>query len=54
MDWLKARILEISTWRGIGGMVTALGLATAGQVDAVIAIGVAIISAVEVLRKDAK
>lgn len=53
MNWLKLRLLEVSTWRGIGGLVVALGLASAGTVDVIIAAGVAMLSAVEVVRKEA-
>ena len=51
-DWIKRRGGEASTWRGVGGLVVAVGLASQGQVDAVIAVGVALLSAVEVVRRD--
>lgn len=46
------RLKEPSTWRGFGGLLVALGLASAGSVDAILAIGAAIMSAVEVFRSE--
>lgn len=51
-NWFVLRMLEPSTWRGVGGLVTAFGLATGGQVSAVISVGIAIISAVETMRSE--
>lgn len=54
MDWMKSRLIEVSTWRGIGALVVTLGLASAGTVDAVIAAGAALLSLVEVVRSEKK
>ena len=54
MDWLKKRVVEVSTWRGVGGLLVALGLVSAGQVDLIIAAGMAVVSVVEVIRKEAE
>lgn len=43
---------EPSTWRGIGGLVVALGLASGVQVDAVIAVGALVMGATEVIRAE--
>ena len=51
-DWIKRRGGEASTWRGVGGLVVAVGLASQGQVDAVIAVGAALMSAVEIMRSE--
>lgn len=51
MDW-RRKAVEISTWRGVGGLLVALGLASQGAVDAVVAVGVAVVSAVEFFRRD--
>ena len=52
MEWLKNRIKEPSTWRGVGALAVALGLATAGTVDAAIAAGMALMSLVEIVRRE--
>jgi hypothetical protein len=54
MKRLKDFMLNMTAWRGIGGLIVSLGLATVGQVDAVIAVGVAIASAAEVIRGGAE
>lgn len=51
---VKQMALEPSTWRGVGALVVAFGLASASTVNAVVAAGVAIAGAVEVIRKEAK
>lgn len=51
-DWIKARAMEPSTWRGVGGLLVGLGLASAGTVDAVISLGVALLALVEVVRAE--
>lgn len=48
------RLKEPSTWRGLGGLLVALGLASAGSVDAVVAVGAALLSVVEVVRRESK
>lgn len=52
MDWIKARIVEASTWRGLGALVVTLGLASAGTVDAVVSVGMALLSLVEMIRAE--
>lgn len=52
MEWLKRRAVEVSTWRGVGALLVALGLVSAGSVDAAIAAGVALIGLVEVVRRE--
>lgn len=54
MDWFKKRVLEVSTWRGVGGLLVALGVASAGSVDAVVAVGAALIALVEIVRDEKK
>jgi hypothetical protein len=49
---LKARAMEPSTWRGLGGLFVAFGMATGGQVDALVAVGAALLSLVEVFRRE--
>ncbi|MGV1035357.1 MAG: hypothetical protein ACOYBP_09120 [Microbacteriaceae bacterium] len=51
---LKARALEPSTWRGLGGLLMVFGLASAGQIDAVVAVGTALMALVEVFRREAQ
>lgn len=51
-NFFKARAMEPSTWRGIGGLLVAFGLATGGQVEALVAVGAAVLSLVEVMRKE--
>lgn len=51
-ELLWKKLKEPSTWRGIGGFIVALGLASVGSVDAVIAAGMAIVSAVEIIRRE--
>lgn len=50
MDWLKVRAVEPSTWRGIGSLLVVLGIASAGTVDAAVAVGLAVVSLVEIVR----
>lgn len=50
MNWLKKRVVEVSTWRGVGALAVTLGLASAGQVDAIVALGMGLVSIVEVVR----
>ncbi|MGV0950471.1 MAG: hypothetical protein ACOYB3_07325 [Azonexus sp.] len=51
---LKDRALEPSTWRGLGGLLMVFGLASAGQIDAVVAAGTALLALVEVFRREAQ
>lgn len=49
---LRKMAVEPSTWRGVGGLLVTLGLASSGSVDAVVAIGAGLLSLVEVIRKE--
>ncbi len=49
---LRARLLEPSTWRGLGGLLIAFGLASTGQVELVVGAGAALLSLVEVFRRE--
>ena len=52
MDWLKARAVEPSTWRGLGWLLVALGLVPAGSVELIVSAGVALVGVVEVVRRE--
>lgn len=52
MEWLKRRAVEPSTWKGLGWLLVAVGVLPVGAVDAVAAAGVAIVGAVEMIRKE--
>ena len=54
MEWLKARVVEPSTWKGVGWVLVALGLVPVGSVDLVVSAGVALVGLVEVMRKEKK
>ena len=49
MEWLKARVVEPSTWKGVGLVLVALGLLPVGSVDLVVSAGVALVGLVEVI-----
>lgn len=51
-DRLRQMAVEPSTWRGVGGLLVTLGLVSAGSVDAVVAIGVGVLSLVEIVRRE--
>lgn len=51
-DFLKQRLKEASTWRGIGGVMVAAGLIAPGAVETLVGAGVALAALVEVLRKE--
>lgn len=53
MDWLKERAGEASTWKGIGWLLVAFGILPAEAVPDIVAIGAAVIGAVEVVRREA-
>lgn len=47
MEYIKARLTEASTWRGLVAIVTALGVALSPeQVEAIVAIGLAVMGVV--------
>lgn len=52
VGWLLRRAAEPSTWRGVGGLLVAAGLVSAGSVEALIALGMALASVVEVIRRE--
>lgn len=52
MDWLKKRLQEPSTWKGVGWMLVAVGVLPIGSVDGVVAVGTALIGLVEIARKE--
>lgn len=49
-SWFMDRLREPSTWRGLGGLLAAVGLVSAGSVDALLAVGMSLVSLVEVVR----
>lgn len=53
LNWLRARAAEPSTWRGIAAGLMALGIAVdPEQVNAILTLGLIIISAIDVVKKD--
>lgn len=50
--WAGARLVEPSTWKGIGWLLVAAGVAPVGAVEAIAAVGVAVIGLTEVIRKE--
>lgn len=52
MEWFKRRLVEPSTWKGLGWLLVAAGVLPAGAVDAVAAVGLAIVGAADVVRKE--
>lgn len=52
MDWIKARAIEPSTWKGLGWLLVAAGVLPVGSVEAVVSLGVALVGLVEVMRKE--
>ncbi len=50
-DELKVWVFEPSTWRGIGGLLITFGLASTGQVEAIVGAGAAVLALVEVFRR---
>ena len=51
-DRLRQMAVEPSTWRGVGGLLVTLGLASSGSVEAVVAIGAGVLSLVEIIRRE--
>ena len=49
--WLKDRAAEPSTWRGVGSLLVAAGLASVGSVEALVTVGVAVMGAVDMIRR---
>jgi hypothetical protein len=55
MQYIIARLLEPSTWRGIISLLTLAGLKIApDQADAVLTAGVSVYSAINIFRKEQK
>jgi hypothetical protein len=53
LSFVLARLKEVSTWRGIIMVVSAVGVALSpAQTEAIIAAGMALVGAIEVFRKD--
>jgi hypothetical protein len=53
LDWLLARLVEPSSWRGLIAMLTAGGITLApAQQNAIIAAGLAFIGLINVFRKE--
>jgi len=52
MDWVKRRIVEPSTWKGIGWVLVAAGVLPVGAVEGLVGVGVALVGLVEVIRKE--
>jgi uncharacterized membrane protein len=53
LNWIKARLSEASTWRGIVALLTAVGVTmTPEQAEAIIAAGLALIGVLGVFTKD--
>ena len=55
MDWLKKRLSERSTWKGLIWLLTACGITlNAEQAEAIVATGLAIAGLVDVFLTDKK
>lgn len=55
MKYILERLEEPSTWRGIVLLLTALGVQLEPhQIEAIIPVGLAIVGAINVFKKDAK
>lgn len=52
LEWVKARAVESSTWRGLGVLLVAVGVLPAGAVEVVVSLGVALVGLVEVVRAE--
>ena len=53
LDWLFARLRERSTWLGLTGLLSAVGVAfEPEQAEAIIVAGMAVAGAVAVLTRD--
>lgn len=51
-EWLLERAKEPSTWKGVGWLLVACGVAPVGAVDVLVSVGVAVVGLVEVARKE--
>ncbi|MCK6410983.1 MAG: hypothetical protein L6Q55_00985 [Azonexus sp.] len=52
LKWMGARAGEASTWRGLGLFLAAMGILPADAVEPLIAAGVAIAGAVDIVRRE--
>jgi hypothetical protein len=54
-DWTIARLSEVSTWRGIIGILTSAGVyVSPDRAAAIIAVGMALIGLINVVRSEKK
>lgn len=54
MNWILARAVEPTTWKGAGWLLVAAGVLPVGSVDLVVSLGVALVGLVEIVRKEKK
>lgn len=52
MGWIKRRVVEPSTWKGVGWLLVAVGVLPVGAVEGFVAVGAALVGLVEVIRKE--
>jgi len=53
MDYIMARMKEPSTWRGVTGLLAALGIVISPEMaDAIMAAGLGVFSLIEIFRKE--
>jgi hypothetical protein len=52
MGWILRKLREPSTWKGLGWLLVAVGIVPIGSVDALVSAGIAVVGAVEVMRKE--
>jgi len=52
MDWLKARLVEQSTWQGLGYLLVAVGVMPVAAVPLLVSVGVGVVGAVKVITKE--
>lgn len=55
LEYLTNRLQEPSTWRGLIGLASAIGVVlTPEQADGIIAAGISLIAVINIFKKDAK
>ena len=52
MDWLKARLVEQSTWQGLGYMLAAVGVVPVAAVPLLVSVGLGVVGAVKIIAKE--
>ena len=52
MQWIKARLAEPSTWKGLGWVLVAFGVLPVGAVEGVVSVGLGVVGLVEMVRKE--